>query len=113
MINSDHRPRQKLPMESLQSLSNPKMLNNLYREATEPAISRVANNWVTQILDAKYGREKMPKVVEDNCEHLNVQQLNELLRLLMQHDKLFDGTLGNWQDVPVPVRDGPTLSLAC
>ena len=88
-----------LPMQSLQSLNNnPKMLNNLYREATEPAISRVATNRVTQILDAKYEKANLPEVVENNCKHLNVQQRNELLRLLIQHEELFDGTLGDWQD---------------
>ena len=74
------------------------MLNNLYREATEPAISRVATNRVTQILDAKYEKANLPEVVENNCKHLNVQQRNELLRLLIQHEELFDGTLGDWQD---------------
>ena len=62
-----------LPMQSLQSLNNnPKMLNNLYREATEPAISRVATNRVTQILDAKYEKANLPEVVEKNCKHLNM-----------------------------------------
>jgi len=87
-----------LPMESLQSLSKKKMLNNLYKEATEPAISRVATNRVTQILDAKYEKANLPKVVDDNCKHLNAQQRNNLLRLLIQHEELFDGTLGDWRD---------------
>jgi hypothetical protein len=81
-----------LPMQSLQSLSDPKILNNLYREATEPAISRVATNRVTQILDAKYEKANLPEVVENNCKHLNVQQRNDLLRLLIQHEELSDGT---------------------
>ena len=59
-----------LPIQSLESLYNPEMLNNLYREATEPAISRVATNGVTQILDAKYEKADLPNVVEDSCRHL-------------------------------------------
>ena len=51
------------------------MLNNLYREATEPAISCVTTNQVTQILDAKYERANLPKVVENNCGHLNVHDI--------------------------------------
>ena len=40
----------------------------------------------------------LPKVVEDNCGHLNVQQRNDLLRLIIQYEELFDGTLTDWQD---------------
>ena len=74
------------------------MLNNLYQEATEPAISCVATNRVNQILDAKYEKANLPKVVKDNCGHLNVQQRNNLLQLLIQYEELFDSTLGDWQD---------------
>ena len=87
-----------LPMQSLQSLCNPNMLNNLYREATEPTISKAATSRVTKILDAKYDKANLPKVVEDNCKHLQVQERNALLRLLLQHEILFDGTLGDWRD---------------
>ena len=96
-----------LPMKSLEHLSNKKMLNNLYQEATEPAISQVATKQVTQILDAKYERANLPKVVKDNCGHLNVQQRNELLRLLIQHEELFGGALGNWQDKLVGFKHKP------
>ena len=59
-----------LPMQSLQSLRNPKILNNLYREATELTISKATTSRVTKILDAKYDKANLPKVVEDNCKHL-------------------------------------------
>ena len=36
-----------LPMESLQCLSNPNMLDNLYREATEPAVSQCQDSLET------------------------------------------------------------------
>eukprot|EP00957_Ditylum_brightwellii_P106290 8108372-Ditylum_brightwellii.AAC.1 len=51
----------KLPTESLQSLSKKKLPNNLYQEATKPAISQVATNQVTQILDANYENTILPK----------------------------------------------------
>ena len=66
-----------LPMHSL--LCNPRMLKNLYREATAPAISLIATNQVTQLFDAKYEKVKLPKVVEDNCRHLNLQQSNDFV----------------------------------
>ena len=88
-----------LPMESLERLGNKKMLNNLYREETEPAISCVVTNQITQVLDVKYEKANfLLKVVEDNCGHLNVHLQYELLRLLTQHEELFNGTLGDWQD---------------
>ena len=85
----------KFSMQSLQSLCTQTMLNNLYRKATEPVISRVAINQVTQILDANYEKVDLPKGVDDHCRHLNVQQRNDLLQLLIQHEELFDGTLGD------------------
>ena len=70
----------------------------VYREATEPAILWVATNQVTQILNAKYKKENLPKVVRDNYRHLNAQQRNELLQLLIHHEESFNSTLGDWQD---------------
>ena len=85
-----------LPMKSLQRLRNQKVLDNLYQEVTEPAISRVGTNQVIQILDAKYEKANSLKVAEENSRHLNVQKRNDLLWLLIQHEDLFDGTLGDW-----------------
>ena len=83
-----------LPMQSLGDLSD-KALHNLYKEAQEPSISRVATKRVTKILDAKYEKANLPEIVDDNCTHLSVTQRNALLRLLLQHEELFDGTLGD------------------
>jgi len=83
-----------LPMQSLEDL-NDHALHNLYKEAQEPSISRVAKKRVTKILDAKYDKANLPEVVNDNCPHLPVEQHNALLQLLLQHDELFDGTLGD------------------
>ena len=81
--------------ESLQSLCNQKILDILYRKTPEPSISCVVTNQVTQILDANYEKVDLPKVVDAHCRHLNVQQRNDLLQLLIQHEELFDGTLGD------------------
>ena len=50
------------------------------------------------VLSTKYDKANLPKVVEDNYKHLQVQERNALLRLLLQHEVLFDGTLGDWRD---------------
>ena len=55
-----------LPMQSLEDL-NDHALHNLYKEAQEPSISRVATKRVTKILDAKYDKANLPEVVNDNC----------------------------------------------
>jgi hypothetical protein len=86
-----------LPMQDLHSLDDPKLLNNIYTESTEPSVSRVATNRVTQILDAKYEKANLPEVVNNNCKHLTINQRNKLLRLLIQYEELFDGTLGDWK----------------
>ena len=63
----------------------------------EPSISKIATKRVTRILDAKYDKANLPEVVEDTCKHLTATQRSDLLNLLLQHEELFDGTLGDWQ----------------
>jgi hypothetical protein len=86
-----------LPMQDLHSLIDSKLLNNIYTESIEPSVSRVANNRVTQILDAKYEKANLPEVVDNNCKHLTTHQQNKLLKLIVQYEELFDGTLGDWK----------------
>ena len=57
-----------LPMQALHSLDDPKLLYNLYTKSIEPSVSRVANNKVTQIFDAKYEKSNLPEVVDINCK---------------------------------------------
>jgi hypothetical protein len=49
--------------------------------------------YASEILDAKY-EKVLVDVVIDQLDHLNTQQKNNLKRLLNEHTKLFDGTLG-------------------
>ena len=60
-------------------------------------MSYAAINNVTHILDTKYEKENQPEVVDNNCKHLTIDQRNKLLRLLIQYEELFDGTLGDWK----------------
>ena len=83
----------KLSMQSLGDLSD-KALHNLYKEAQEPSISCVATKRVTQILAAKYEKVNLPEIVNDSCKHIPLTQRNALLRLILQHEELFDSTLG-------------------
>jgi hypothetical protein len=49
--------------------------------------------YASEILDAKYEKVLVDDVI-DQLDHLNRQQKNDLKRVLNEHTKLFDGTLG-------------------
>jgi hypothetical protein len=49
--------------------------------------------YASEILDAKYEKVLVDDVI-DQLDHLNVQQKNDLKKVLNEHTKLFDGTLG-------------------
>ncbi len=49
--------------------------------------------YASEILDAKYEKVHVDDVI-DQLDHLNVQQKNDLKKVLNEHTKLFDGTLG-------------------
>ena len=49
------------------------------------------------ILDVKYKKADLYKVMENQCQHLTMTQRNELLQLLQKLEDLFDGTLVAWK----------------
>ncbi len=49
--------------------------------------------FATEILDAKYERTDVAEVVK-GLTHLNAHQKEDLLRVLQESNKMFDGTLG-------------------
>ena len=85
-----------LPMQALEDLGDSNVLNNLYREATESTVFKIATNWVTKIPDARYDKANLPEIVDNNCSHLTVIEIHKLLWLLLWHGEMFDGTLGDW-----------------
>ena len=62
---------------------------------------------MSKILDAKYAPADLAKIVEE-LRHLDEEQRSQLLKLLQSHEKLFDGTLGQWKgsSYKVELRDG-------
>jgi hypothetical protein len=70
----------------------------------EPKITLNATKHVTQILDAKYNKADLQSIVRDKCKHLSTKQQNKLLQLLMRYESLFDGTLGDWNTMPVSFK---------
>ena len=53
------------------------------------------------ILDAKYEKVGLYKVMETQCQHLTMKQLNAFIRILHISEELFNGTLGTWKTYPV------------
>ena len=49
------------------------------------------------ILDAKYEKADLHKVMENQYQHLTMTQRNELLKLLQKIEELFHGTLIIWK----------------
>ena len=69
---------------------------------------------MVKILDAKYIKADLPKVVHDNCAHLDSvsDQHKDLLSLLVTFDELLDGTLGDWKTEhdSLEIKEGANLS---
>ena len=38
----------------------------------------------------------LPKIVKNDCKHLNPDERSQLLEVLLEFEDLFDGTLGDW-----------------
>jgi hypothetical protein len=69
--------------------------------AQEPVSTRSATKLVVEILDAKYKKAYIPAIVRDNCSHLSATDREKLLSMLLRHEPLFKGTLGDWNLPPV------------
>ncbi len=54
-----------------------------------------------EILDTKYEKADIPAIVRENSSHLNATNREKLLSTLLRFEELFDGTLGDWNLLPV------------
>ena len=57
-----------------------------------------------RILDDKYEKEDLYKVMNKKCQNLNTEELEILLCLLRKYEDIFDGTLGKWNTTPVDLE---------
>ena len=69
--------------------------SNVLRDSTERR---------NRILDAKYEKADLPKIVKEQSDHLDNSQQQSLLTLLRKYEFLFDGTLGTWNTKPVDLK---------
>ena len=99
-----------LKMKYLKAYKDSKALNDFMKDHLEPTSTKEATNRTVEILDANYEKANLAKVVHDHCGHLSQLEQSKLLRLLVQYEELFDGTLGDFKTEPVSFRlkDGAT-----
>ena len=98
-----------LPMkdgESIINMDKNKMLN-IFMTVIESEAVRNATERTTKILDAKYKKADLRKIVDQECSHLNNKEKDLLLKLLFEYETLFDGTLGNFKTSPVSLEVKP------
>ena len=65
------------------------------------------------ILDAKYKKVDLHKVMETQCQHLTTTQCNDSLKLLPKFEELFNGTLVNWEKYPVDFKLKEGVKTIC
>ena len=56
------------------------------------------------IFFSEYEKVDLHKVMENQCQHLTMIQLNELRKLLQKFEDLFNGTLGTQKTDPVDFK---------
>ena len=54
-----------------------------------------------RILDRKYEKADLNKVMDEQCQHLTSTERYRLLHILRKFKDMFDGTLGTWNTTPV------------
>ena len=54
-----------------------------------------------RVLDAKYEKFDLNKVMTKKCQHLNTKERKRLLNILGKYEELFDGTLVTWNTTPL------------
>ena len=56
------------------------------------------------MLDSKYEKVNINDVISDHCQHLTIEQQQDLRGLLSKYRKLFDGTLGKYPGEPMHIK---------
>jgi hypothetical protein len=69
--------------------------------AQEPVSTRSPTKHMVEILDAKYEEADILAIVLEHCSHLKVSHREKPLSMLLKFELLFDGTLGDWNLLPV------------
>jgi len=97
----------RVPMRDPASLREQEELLEAFAQTQEPENLKDAHERVNRILDSKYEKADLPKLVKDNCSHLSATEQRKLLQLLISYEDLFDGTLGDFQTSPISLELKP------
>lgn len=96
-----------IPMRDFHRLKKWKLskyeLKTIIREMKEPIAAQEATNRMIKILDSKYEKANLQKIVE-GATHLNQREKDLLYKLLKKYEEIFDGTLGEWKTQPVELE---------
>ena len=96
----------RLPMSSYGSAPRTSSLIDSLR--VEDDIDFIGDDvFTTQIADARYEETDLGKFVKKYCTHLDPWQQEQLRRLLLKHKKLFDGSLGRFDDEEMDIEFQP------
>jgi hypothetical protein len=94
-----------LPTRNIVNLQLKPRITRALRENTcfaqEPISTRSATKRTVKILDAKYEKADLPAFIRENCSHLTASDREKLLSVLLKFELLFDGSLGDWNLLPV------------
>jgi hypothetical protein len=95
-----------IPMKEYGSISTLHAADTYCDEIFTTDIENEVTTQMTQILDAKYEKADLAKVVADS-EHLTTDEQSKLLAVLRRYEKIFDGGLGLWKTTPVKLELKP------
>ena len=103
------------PMQNNENIQSAQVCYHIWKNSfyVEPAMTVESTKCMTCILDAKYEKADLPKIVAENCNHLKVAKKEMLLQLLVYFEQLFDGTLGDWKTSPVQLELKPSIKPWC
>jgi hypothetical protein len=94
-----------LPMRNKANLQLKPSITRALRENTcfaqEPISTHGAIKCMVENFDAKYEKADLPAIIRENCSHLKATDKEKLLSVLLRFELLFDGTLGDWNLLPV------------
>ena len=82
---------------------------NTHYEITETISTEMEMDRFKRILDAKYEKADLDKIVDESTHFSNTER-GKLLAVLQKYEILFDGTLGQWTgtDYKIDLREDAT-----
>ena len=94
MITIDHVTLPIRPHDNFLDLKEP---NSRYQGNPEPDSTQKATKRAEDILDAVYEEVDIISYITKTCKHLTNCQQQQLIKLLLEYEILFDRTLGDWR----------------